>query len=96
MVKPSTAKRKGARNEHRSIHLLEAAGYRCIRSAGSLGEWDVVAIGSSDIVLVQVKTGRWPGSLEFEALREARTPPNVRKLVHRWCPRQQRPDVREL
>ena len=37
------AKRKGNRNEHRSIALLEAAGYRCSRSAASLGEWDIIA-----------------------------------------------------
>jgi hypothetical protein len=39
------AKRKGTRNEHRSIALLESAGYRCSRSAASLGEWDIVGIG---------------------------------------------------
>ena len=30
-------KAKGNRNEHRSIALLEAAGYRCTRAAASLG-----------------------------------------------------------
>jgi Holliday junction resolvase len=42
------AKAKGTRNEHRSMRLLEAAGYRCTRSAASLGEWDIVGIGSRD------------------------------------------------
>jgi hypothetical protein len=41
-------KRKGTNREHRSIALLEAAGYRCTRAAASLGVWDVVAIGSQD------------------------------------------------
>jgi hypothetical protein len=45
------SKRKGSRNEHRSIAILEAAGYRCTRSAASLGEWDIVGIGSTDVVL---------------------------------------------
>ena len=31
------AKRKGTRNEHRSIVILGAAGYACCRSAASLG-----------------------------------------------------------
>ncbi|HEV8715518.1 MAG TPA: hypothetical protein VGX03_22145 [Candidatus Binatia bacterium] len=31
------AKRKGAKREHRSIALLEVAGYRCTRAAASLG-----------------------------------------------------------
>lgn len=50
------AKRKGTRNEHRSIVLLEHAGYRCSRSAASLGVWDIIGIGPVDVVLVQVKT----------------------------------------
>jgi len=37
-------KRKGSRNEHRTMALLEAAGYSCTRSGGSLGVFDVVAI----------------------------------------------------
>ncbi len=31
------AKRKGSRNKHRSMALLEAAGYQCTRAAASLG-----------------------------------------------------------
>ena len=47
------AKAKGTRAEHRSIRLLEAAGYACCRSAASLGAWDVVAIGTVDVILLQ-------------------------------------------
>jgi Holliday junction resolvase len=90
------AKAKGTRNEHRSIRLLEEAGYRCTRSAASLGEWDIVGIGSRDVVLVQVKTRDWPGSVEMEGLREFTAPPMARKLVHRWRDRQRLPDVKEL
>ena len=90
------AKRKGTRNEHRSMAVLEAAGYRCTRSAASLGAWDVVGISSRDIVLVQVKSRDWPGTVEMETLREFVAPPGVRKLVHRWRHRQRLPDVKEL
>lgn len=89
-------KRKGSVNEHRSIAILEAAGYRCTRAAGSLGTWDVIGIGPIDIVLVQVKTRDWPGTVEMEILREFPAPPNARKLVHRWRDRQQVPDVKEI
>jgi hypothetical protein len=51
------AKAKSRRNKHRSMALLEAAGYRCTRSAGSLGEWDIIGIGRAHVVLRQVKTG---------------------------------------
>lgn len=90
------AKAKGTRNEHRSMRVLEAAGYRCTRSAASLGEWDIIGIGTGDVVLCQVKSGRWPGSLEMGVLREFVVPPGVRKLVHRWMPRKHLPDVQEL
>jgi Holliday junction resolvase len=90
------AKAKGTRNEHRSMRVLEASGYRCTRSAASLGEWDIVGIGSTDVVLVQVKTRDWPGTVEMAVLEEFKVPPNVRKLVHRWMPRRSLPDVREL
>ena len=89
-------KAKGNRNEHRSISILEAAGYRCTRSAASLGEWDIVGIGSTDVLLVQVKTRDWPGSVEMEALRAFAVPPNCRRLIHRWRDRQRLPDVKEI
>jgi hypothetical protein len=49
-------KRKGNRNEHRSIALLEAAGYLCTRAAASLGVFDIVGIGTPMWVLVLVQT----------------------------------------
>jgi Holliday junction resolvase len=90
------AKAKGTRNEHRTMQLLEATGYACTRAAASLGAWDVIGIGTADIVLVQVKTRDWPSSEEMEQLRIFRAPTNARKLIHRWRDRCQLPDVREL
>lgn len=90
------AKRKGTRNEHRSIRLLEAAGYRCTRAAASLGAWDVIAIGSTDIILLQCKTRDWPGSVEMEQLRLFPAPANARKLIHRWRRGVATPDVKEV
>jgi hypothetical protein len=89
-------KGKGTRNEHRSIAVLEAAGYQCCRSAASLGAWDIVGVGSADVVLVQVKTRDWPGSTEMEMLRSFPVPPNCRRLIHRWRDRQRLPDTKEI
>lgn len=91
-----SSKAKGTRNEHRSIRLLESAGYQCTRAAASLGAWDIIGIGSIDVVLVQVKTRDWPGTVEMETLKLFQAPPFARKLVHRWRHRQRLPDVREL
>lgn len=90
------AKAKGSRNERRSIRLLEAAGYACTRAAASLGAFDIIGIGSKDVVLVQVKTRDWPGAVEMETLREFPAPPNARKLIHRWRDRERLPDTKEI
>ena len=87
---------KGARNERRSRAVLEAAGYAVMRSAASSGTWDLIGISAADVVLCQVKSRDWPGSLEMEALREFVAPPFARKLIHRWRHRQRLPDVREV
>jgi hypothetical protein len=76
--------------------ILEKAGYRCTRSAGSLGAWDIIGIGSTDVILVQVKSRDWPGSLEMMELHEFRIPANCRKLIHRWRDFQRMPDVKEI
>ena len=88
--------RKGNRNEHRSMAILEANGYNCTRAAASLGAWDVIGVSSTDVVLLQVKTRDWPGAVEMETLKAFPAPAACRKLVHRWRDRQRTPDVREL
>ena len=89
-------KAKGTKNEHRSIRLLEAAGYACTRAAASLGAWDIIGVSSANVVLVQVKTRDWPGAAEMETLRNFPAPATCCKLVHRWRDHQRQPDVREV
>ena len=90
------AKAKGTRRERKSIELFEAQGYQCTRSAGSLGPWDAICVGPHDIVLLQVKSRKWPGAEETATLALYVAPPNVRKVVHRWENYARDPDVREL
>ena len=90
------AKAKGNRNERKSIKLLEAAGYSCMKAGASLGTFDIIGIGSTDFILCQVKTRDWPGSVEMETIKNFVAPSNARKLVHRWRDRQPIPDVREV
>jgi Holliday junction resolvase len=87
---------KGSRNERKSREVLEAAGYNVTRAVGSMGCWDLIAIGSTDLVLCQVKTRDWPGMAETETLKMFPTPANCRKLIHRWRDRHRLPDTREL
>lgn len=89
-------KAKGSKRELKSIRLFEAAGYSCMKAGASLGIFDVIAIGSNDIILCQVKANAWPGSAEMEAIQLFKAPPNARKLVHRWDDYDRQPRVREL
>ena len=49
------------------MKLLEATGYACTRAAASLGVFDIIGIGSTDVVLCQVKTRDWPSTEEPSA-----------------------------
>ena len=90
------AKRKGSRNELRSLALLEAEGYSVTKSGGSLGCWDLIGIRKQDCVGCQVKTRDWPSREEMEVLRSFEAPDNFRKLVHRWLDGKKIPDQKEL
>ncbi len=78
------------------MRILEAAGYQCTRSGASLGVFDIIGVGSTDVVLVQVKSNAWPGTVEMEAIKLFPVPENARKLIHRWRDRARVPDVREV
>lgn len=78
------------------MRLLEAAGYRCTRSAASLGMWDVVGVGPAGFVLCQVRSNRTPGPLERRELAEFPAPTNCQKLIHVWHDRKALPVVTEL
>ena len=89
-------KAKGNRAEYRSIEILESAGYHCTRAAGSLGAWDIIGIGTTDVVLVQVKSNRNAAPAERETLKDFPAPPNARKLIHIWHDYARVPIVKEL
>jgi hypothetical protein len=78
------------------MRILESMGYRCTRAAASLGTFDIIGIGSTDVVLVQVKGRDWPGAVEMEIIKTFPCPSNARKLVHRWRHRCSVPDVKEV
>ena len=88
------AKCKGSRNEHRSIALLKSVGYCCTRAAASLGVFDIVGIGPTDVVPVQCRD--WPGSVEMETIRNFPCLQLCKKIIHRWRDRARLPDVRTV
>lgn len=78
-------KRKGTRAERRAIRLLEAAGYLCTKAGGSLGLFDVIAIGAVDVKAVQVKSGgEYLSAIEREQIAALVVPANVSRECWRF------------
>ena len=48
------SKAKGSRAERKAIKFLEADGYVCTKAGGSLGVFDVIALGPNAVRCLQV------------------------------------------
>lgn len=91
-------KRKGTRLEHKTIALLKAAGYTCIRSSASRGAFDIIAINPLGLRCVQVKSNCWPGPVERESLRNAAQwlPANALIECWRWNDNARKPIIKTI
>lgn len=90
-------KRKGSRAELKSIRRLEADGYLCTKAGGSLGVFDVIAIGPHDVKAIQVKCGTARLSrAERAAMTALVVPPNVSVEYWLWRDYARQPDVETL
>ena len=91
------AKRKGTRNERKAIRALEAAGYHCTRAAGSLGLFDIDAIGRLSVRLIQAKTNEDARPQEREAIQMFDCiPPGATKEIWIYYDYQRKPVIRQL
>lgn len=75
------------------MRLIEAAGYRAFRTAGSHGEFDVIGVGEHGFLLVQCKYNVKPSPAEREAMELFPTPPNAVKLIHYYVKGKREPLV---
>ena len=78
------AKAKGTRLERKTIKRLQSAGYICIRSAASLGPFDIIAINHLGLRCIQVKANSWPRPLEREDLQAAAKNMPLNALIECW------------
>ncbi len=80
------AKVKGSRLERKSVKLLESTGHQCVRSAASLGPFDIIAANRLGVRCIQVKANSWPRPDERESMRAAanRLPSNALIECWRW------------
>jgi len=82
--------RRGYDAERKAKEKLEGEGYYVMRSAGSHGQFDLIAIGSMEVLAIQVKRSKvnkihYP---EMDELKFWIFPPIVHKQFWVWLDRQ--------
>lgn len=88
--------RAGRRAEYRVIKFLEDCGYTCTRSASSKGLWDVVAVSSTEVRLIQVAYGRDKRPSEIETFELFIVPRGVAKELWHYEKGKTLPNIRRL
>jgi len=90
------SKRKGTHGEHKTRRRLEALGYSVVRAGGSLGCFDLIALGAEDIRAVQVKVNGYVSKAERAAMLAATLPPNAHREIWRWVDYARQPQMERL
>ncbi len=77
-----TPRQRGTAAERELMHKLEDEGWLVIRSAGSGGPYDLIALNETTVALIQVKLRKEKIKPHFlEALRKATAPPCAEKWL---------------
>lgn len=79
-----TAYKRGYYYEDKIRKEFEKQGYYTIRSAGSKGLWDIVAMSSNFIVLIQSKKTGLPTPKERKLMAEFKCPATTIKQIWRF------------
>jgi hypothetical protein len=84
LVRRKSAKGKGSRKELETIEILKSLGFTCTKAGGSFGSWDVVGYDDERVLLIQVKSNRWPAQIELRRLMEGPVPDSCARLIFRF------------
>lgn len=77
-------KAKGSRNERKTRDFFARQGYTVMKSGGSLGLFDLIAVNDRHLIFIQVKTNGWGSPAERDAIRSICLPANCIKQLWRW------------
>ena len=96
-------KKKGNNREYKTIKFLEDNGFKCTRSAASLGIFDIIGVSPDSVMMIQVKSNRKPNKKEMDTLNnffDIRCPNCNFKIGKRylyiWKDYQRKPEIIEL
>lgn len=84
LTRRKQAKKKGSRKEIETIDILKTLGFTCTKAGGSFGSWDIVAIDDERVLLIQVKSNRWPAQIELQRLNAGAVPQFCARLIFRF------------
>jgi len=84
LTRRKQAKKKGSRKEIETIDILKTLGFTCTKAGGSFGSWDIVAIDDERVLLIQVKSNRWPAQVELQRLMAGAVPDFCARLIFRF------------
>ena len=84
LIRRKHAKKKGSRKEIETIDILKTLGFTCTKAGGSFGSWDIVAIDDERVLLIQVKSNRWPAQVELQKLSAGAVPEFCARLIFRF------------
>lgn len=90
---------KGNQEEQRTIERLKKYGYYVIKSASSLGVFDMIAINSKEVRFIQVKYTKDPKKkfkTVIEEIENFESPPFVFKELWVWYPHIRDPFITTL
>jgi len=85
---------KGRRLEYRIMRLLEADGYKTLRSAGSHGLYDIVAWKEDDVRFIQAKHKPYVTRKEIEKIEKDVMPAKCRREI--WFVKDRRICIHEF
>jgi Holliday junction resolvase len=88
-------KSKGNRQERRCRDWLKTYGFKSCKAGASLGTWDLISVNKDAVLLVQVKSNRWPRSKEMVEMQEFDAPWGAHKLVVRYDDGVKAPKVKQ-
>ena len=74
-------KAKGSRRERKVKKILENQGYICLKSAASLGIFDLVCFNGKEIRFIQVKSNYCPPKEKRKIKEFDLLPPNSKKEI---------------
>ncbi len=87
------AKAKGARNERKAKKFLESHGYHVVKAGGSLGLFDLLAVGEQLMYMLQIKSNRNASLAERKRLEAFKAPAYAIKEIWVYTDRVSQPDV---